>query len=344
MFASANVPSHKMNHHREKMKFWLKIFISVALMTGIVYKFGGLREIGRLIAGFAPLYVFLVLVLYQLNRGLMTYKWTYLLRRRGMNLSLFRGMKIYCASMIWGMFLPSTVGADAIRALGTSRAGLDSQEVVASIVVERMIGFLSSLLLGLVSIMILSRFGRFDEQFRIVWLVGGASLFAATAAFGVSFSRGAFECLHERILGRLRHNKIMERMRQLHFTYLSYREDKRILTAFFGMTAAEQFMPILETWLIALALGIDTGIVFLAGVVPLALLVSRLPVSVNGIGVFEGIFVLLMSTAGVSASEAVAICLAARVLQTASWLPWWMADLTWAGDTRPSRPVPARDA
>ena len=314
-----------MNLLLEKMTFWLKILVSVALMTGIVWKFGGLREIGRLMAGFAPMFVFLVLVLYQLDRALMTYKWTFLLRRRGMNLSLFRGMKIYCASMIWGMFLPSTVGADAIRALGTSRAGLDSQEVVASIVVERMIGFLSSLLLGLVSIVLLSRFGRFDEQFRIAWLGGGAVLFTATAAFVVSFSRRAFEILHDRILRRFRQNRIMERMRQFHFTYLSYREDKGTLSAFFGMTFAEQFMPILHAWLIARGLGIETGFLFFAGAVPLSLLVSRLPVSVNGIGVFEGIFVLLMSASGMSAAEAVAICLAGRILQTASWLPWWMA-------------------
>jgi len=129
----------------------------------------------------------------------------------------------------------------------------------------------------------------------------------------------------------------MRRLHQFHSTYIAYKNDKKNMVIFFILTFIEQFMPIFDCWLIARGLGIDVGIAYIAGAVPLAMLISRLPISLDGIGVFEGVFILLMAFAGVTASEAVAISLAGRILQTASWLPWWMAYVGSTGEIRPPR-------
>ena len=76
-------------------------------------------------------------------------------------------MKIYCASTIWGMFLPATVAADAIRAVSMTHAGVDSHEVIASIIIERTIGFLAVLLLGNASLLLFSMSGSFENHFTV---------------------------------------------------------------------------------------------------------------------------------------------------------------------------------
>jgi uncharacterized protein (TIRG00374 family) len=116
-----------------------------------------------------------------------------------------------------------------------------------------------------------------------------------------------------------------QRLRQLHSTYRAYQHDKSNLALFFGLTFGEQLLTIVLFWLIAHGLGIEVSLFYIAGVVPLTILVARLPVSVHGWGVFDGVFILLMSLAGVSAVEAIAIVLIGRILQTVSWLPWWAA-------------------
>jgi uncharacterized protein (TIRG00374 family) len=300
---------------------------------------GGIGQVGLLLAGISPFYVFIVLLVYTLDRALMVFKWGRLLKSRGIHLPFFQGMKIYCASMVWGVFLPSTVGADAIRAYCTSRFGLDSHEVVSSIILERLIGFLSALLLGFLSFVLFSHIGNPVTQFKHIWWAGGVSLFVAVAAFAASFSQRAFHFFHDRLFGGFRDTRIMQRLHKFHSTYLSYKNDRKNLILFFGMTFGEQLMPILDSWLIARALGIHVGIAFIAGAVPLAMLISRLPVSIDGIGVFEGIFILLMAYAGVSASEAVAISLAGRVLQTLSWMPWWLAYVGGIGGIRAPNPL-----
>lgn len=226
------------------------------------------------------------------------------------------------------------MGADAIRAFSTSRIGLDSNEVVASIIVERMVGFLSALFLGLISLLLLSQLNLLDSRFDLLWWFGGVTLIAAIIAFAASFSRRMFDLLYGRLLYRFRDTRIIRRLRQFHSTYQAYQDNKKSLATFFGLTFGEQLMPILHTWLIARGMGIEVGLFFVTGAVPLTLLVSRLPISIDGLGVYEGVFVLLMSISGVSIAQAIAIAFAGRILQIASWLPWWMAYVVERGSLR----------
>jgi uncharacterized protein (TIRG00374 family) len=150
-----------------------------------------------------------------------------------------------------------------------------------------------------------------------------------------SFSQSAFDLLHGRLLHRFRDTRLIQRLWQLHSTYRAYQYDKSNLALFFGLTFGEQLFMIVLFWLIAHGLGIEVSLFYIAGVVPLTILVARLPVSVNGWGVFDGVFILLISLAGVSAVEAIAIVLISRILQTVSWLPWWGAHVL-GNASRPS--------
>jgi uncharacterized membrane protein YbhN (UPF0104 family) len=124
-------------------------------------------------------------------------------------------------------------------------------------------------------------------------------------------------------------------LRQFHLAYLAYRHEKRSLTAFFGLTVVQQLTPSLLLWLVARALGVEVSLLYIAGAVPLTFLISRIPVSISSLGVFEGVFMLLMSLAGLTAAESIAIALSARILEIASWLPWWLAHVIGNRELRP---------
>ena len=77
----------------------------------------------------------------------MSYKWGLLLvdprlsRRR-----CVQRLMVYCSAMMWGLALPSTVGADGIRVMLVRRFGVRVDDTLATILVERGIGFVSALL------------------------------------------------------------------------------------------------------------------------------------------------------------------------------------------------------
>jgi len=305
----------------------LRVAITLTLISVVFWQIGDVNQIFDVLGRIDPAITLVTLIVITLDRALMAYKWVYLLQGHGQMLPFFKGLKIYCASAIWGIALPSTVGADAIRAYLTTSFGLDSKTVITSIIVERMVGFIASLLLALISVGILSTQMNLGDKFDYLFMLAALFLFFSILAFATSFSNRLFVLTHEKILGRFRHKPIFGKLERLHQSYLNYALKKTELGAFFALTFMEQFFSFIVAWLIARSLHIDVGLMFMAGVIPATLLLSRLPISIDGIGVFDAIFVLAMAAAGVSPAEAVTIAFSARILQIIAWVPWWIAHM-----------------
>lgn len=299
--------------------------ITVTLIVVILWQLGGVHKIGEVLAGAHPGYVFLTLIVITADRALMTYKWVWLMRAQESHLPLLKGMRIYCASQMWGLILPSTMGADAIRAFLSTQAGLSGKRVIASIVIERMIGFIAALLLGLIALWILGDYVMFDERLGMIWWGASGLLVVAILVFGISLSDTLYRAIYERLLGRYADGKWIGRIRRVHQEYRDFRAGKGKLAIFFFLTFIEQMFSMAVAWLVARALHVEVGILFMAGAIPLALLVSRLPLSIDGLGVFEAVFIFLLAIVDVPAAAAVAIALGARVLQIVAWTPWWLA-------------------
>jgi uncharacterized protein (TIRG00374 family) len=324
------------HNSRRSVRTLPKLAVSLVLIAGIIWWLGGFGKIGAIMSRISFGLALAVVTVMILDRLLMTYKWTLLLEARGFHLRLLAAMKIYCASMIWGMFLPSTVGADAIRAMSTARAGINTNEVVASIIIERMIGFLCVLLLGLVSLVLLSTTGLFEDRFMGVWWSALAMIVLATVMLVASFSNNVFHLVHDRILGRLHGNRIAAKLRKFHETYQAYRDNTGTLIVFLVLTFAEQFVVVAQCWLMTLALGIHVGVLYLIMAIPLSLLVARIPIGIDGLGTYEASFAFLLSLAGISGAEAVAIAFTGRILRILVFLPWWFAQVISTGNVRPA--------
>lgn len=316
------------------MMRWLRLLVTVGLLVLIIRATGDVGAIGKQILELSPTAIVLALILNTLNRALMAYKWIRLLAKRGQLLALGRAIKIYCSSTIWGLLLPATVGADAVRAACTVREGLPTSEVIASIGIERILGGVATPLLALGALMLLLASGQFDPRLTPVWWVSIVTIVVGLAALLLSFDARFHELLHFRLMGRLQRFKLFQLLEKAHGALRNYRSAHGELAIFFVLSVIENAFPIFITWIIAQGLGIPVSLVHLAAAVPLAYLVARIPFSIGGIGVYETMFVLILSTAGISLEQSIAITLLARVLQIASWMPWWFMYM-WEGGRRP---------
>ncbi len=303
----------------------LRLLVSLALVSGLLWYAGGLRQVIEPVVRADLGWVVLSFAVIIADRLLMTYKWTLLLSSRNVLLGILPGMKIYCSAMVWGTFLPSTMGADALRLYMTTRRGLSGDVVLASVVVERMLGFIASLCFGIVGLVLLDQRGLLDARYRIVGAVGVGVLAAAVIGFAVSLDPRVSDFFFRRLPARLAAHRFVARLERLHQTYAGFGAGRAILASFFGLTLLEQLVTIVYAWCTAKAVGVDVSFGVMAGVLPLTLLVTRIPVSIDGLGVFEGVFVLLLGLAGVPPAEAISVGVIGRIIQTASWLPWWLA-------------------
>lgn len=322
------------------MKRTLQIAVALVLTALLLVYVVDAREVARVLRNCDPLWALLSLALITADRSLMSFKWGLLLRVRGHNMSFARGMMVYCSAMVWGLALPSTVGADAIRALLVRRQGVELTDSIATILVERAIGFLSALAIGLLSLIVLSQVLPGATSYAGALLLGASGMLAWLLLLVLSFSERAFNVFCGLLPRRWRESRLVTKLHALHVAYRSLAADRPAMAAFAALTVMQQLVSIVVLWCIAQALAVDANALYILAAAPLAFLVARLPISVDGIGVYEAIFVGVMSLSGISPAQAFAIALCGRIFHVTAWLPWFVAYAIRSGTLSPP---PAQD-
>jgi uncharacterized protein (TIRG00374 family) len=317
------------------MKTWLRLLITVALCAALFVFVVDLRVVGETLLRCDPTWALVTLAALTIDRVLMSYKWGLLLAIRGHRIGLLNQLKVYCSAMMWGLALPSTVGADGIRVMLVRRFGVRVDDTLATILMERGIGFVSALITALAGVLILRTQVELSPTFDSLLLMGGAALIGAIAIVAFSFSSHALNWMLKLMPRKLAEGRIGQLFRRLHSAYRSLAVDRPRIASFSVLTLLEQVLMIACYGLTAVALGIEFNAIFLFAAVPLAILVSRLPISIDGIGVYEGIFIGIMTLGGVRPEDSLAISLAMRALQIVVWFPWWLLMAVEARNVRP---------
>jgi uncharacterized protein (TIRG00374 family) len=317
------------------MKTWLRLIVTLLLCIALLVYVVDVRVVAQTLAHCDPMWALVAFAALTIDRVLMSYKWGLLLSIRGYSIGLARQLMVYCSAMMWGLALPSTVGADGIRVVLVRRFGVRVDDTLATILVERGIGFVSALLTALLGVLILRTQVELSATFDTLLLLGGLALVGAIAIVAFSFSQRALDWMLHLLPRRFAAGKLGQLFTRLHGAYRSLAVDRSRLLWFGTLTLIEQLLMIACYGVTAVALGIDFNATFLFAAVPLAILISRLPISIDGIGVYEGIFIGIMTLGGVRPEDSLAISLAMRALQIFVWLPWW---LMMAFDTKNLRP------
>src|SRR5690606_16005893 len=107
--------------------------------------------------------------------------------------------------------------------------------------------------------------------------------------------------LLRRLPRRLLESKPMSHVQRFAAAYQSLGAARGAIAAFSALTVIEQLVAILFPYALALGLGVPADLLLLLGVLPITTLISRLPISFDGLGVYESVFVGLMLLAGISA-------------------------------------------
>jgi glycosyltransferase 2 family protein len=327
---------------------FIRLAVTLGLLAAVIYYVGGVREIGRSLAGTQPAWIVLAFLVVTIDRLLMAYKWGLLLRPHKRSVPLLLNCQIYCSAAFMGTFLPATVGADAIRLILLRRIGLDPHIAVASIVAERMIGFIAALVTGIVGAALLHWAGYVPGRLTLFFAAGTLMLGGAALGFVLAMTDTGFRLAIGWLPARILDSRFGEICRRLHGAYSAYRGTPGVLLVFFLLTLLEQLVSITFTWVLARALGLDVSILLIAGIVPLAVLITRMPITIAGIGVVEGALVALLGLGGIQAADAVAVSVLIRLVQILGYVPWWLTlalrERTWLPGASAARAAKQPDA
>lgn len=284
----------------------LWVLLTVVPFGQLVNSFRAI-EPGWLVLSFA-----LMLLSYLVN----VLRWKILLSQVGISVPVVPLTRYYFLGLFFNLFLPTSAGGDVARVVEVTRRGHPGLRAFLATFQERLLGlgmfvgvgligaicFFSKLPTSLAWLALLSQLGLFGLSLLLLY----PHMLIAIARFFTQW---------------LPLENWAQRFPRITDSVQSLRELPPIrlgrLVILLSLSLLSALLMIGGYFAVALATGMAVSFGALCLIVPLVILIRMLPISLNGIGVGEGAFLLLCSFFGGAQSEALAVGLAVLALQTA---------------------------
>jgi len=251
-------------------------------------------------------WIALAVALVIVDRTLMAYRWIVLLCPidPATRPPLTAVIRIFFVSSFAGTFLPASIGGDVVRAFGLSQLRVAPGQAVASVLMDRLLGVVSILIMGIVGLMLaqtqdLASIRTIEVPLAVTAVV---SAFSAAVVFSESAARVA-----EAIALRLPLSPVRRLASDLTRATRAYGHHHAELANVLLGSIGVQVLRIIQAYCLGRALSIDLSLLAYFAFIPLILLVMLLPVSINGIGPSQVAFVWFFGRAGVSEAHAFAL-------------------------------------
>lgn len=263
----------------------LKLSVSSVLLY-IILKRTGVEQVLASLKGMSPAAFIIAVFIYLFAQFMSTVRWKLLLPGA---LNLRKLYSFYMIGAFFNTVLPGIIGGDAIKAYYLYRVTGKGSLTFTSIFMDRYIGF--SALLAICIIAFPFGYAHLRGS-QVEWLLPLIVLSFAGASF---------------LIFRFRLGKGIPLFSESYEYFHSYRNQKGVIVKAFLLSVLIQLSGIFAAYV--LALGMGEPIPFLACLIflPLVIVFTMLPISISGIGVREGAFVIFFGLIGVKPEVATAL-------------------------------------
>ncbi len=298
---------------RRKAGQLIRVAVAALLLWLIAWRVDWV-EFGTVLSNASLPWLFAVLAASAVDRLWMAGKWHYLIRRLGVTVRFIETLYVYYVGILVGMAAQWGLSGDITRAVRLARLTRQHKKVVVSVLLEKVAGFAASGVVAIGAAVLLNGIHSFAAPSLLM-------VFAVLAI--IAFPLIPLIILSP-VTARLLNSISARISSKFDLESARFETDgpqlKRGAMVFFFLTLGEQAMPVVTLFMVQLGLGIETGILQTAAVIPIITFLSRLPISVEGLGVYEGLTVLLFGLMGMSAAEALALAITSRAVGLVSVL------------------------
>lgn len=272
----------------------LKIGFSLSLLAYIIW-LADFKEVLRISKSANIGAVGAIFFLFLFDQWLDAYGWHILLNAKGVSISLKDLSIIVFESGFFGFLLPSKMGPDIIRAYNLSKKASNPTEAISSILVLRAATLLSLCVLVVFS---LSFFHDKITDKRFIYIIGGSLLILGIAGFGMFFR--PFRDMVSKFF-------IYLKVEKLYSSLIDYSRSRKALALTFSITLLSQILRIILAFFLGKSLGIGVPIVSYLLYLPLVSIISKIPISIGGLGLGEASLIYFFVKAGISYNKAFTI-------------------------------------
>jgi glycosyltransferase 2 family protein len=313
---------------------WFLLLLRFTLSCGVLCAVLSRLEYSQLLSflpNLAVPFVTLSLVLVLLDRVLMAFRWHILLKAKGVFIPMAEVLRLYLVTGFLGMFMPSSVAPDFMRAYLAMKFHCAGGIALSSVFWDRFIAFVTLSFVASGSCLVL--WGSGDSGLVSPSLMGIVfGLLAASFLFVVTYKY--FLQLFGRVSFLKKFESAYGLLKSFNVYFISYMDDTSDLIEVACLSFVNHGVFILTVYFVTLSLNLEISLLRLCLFIPLITFITILPLSVNGIGLQEGAYVYLLSRSGLSVQEAFAVALLVRIVATMGCLPGAILYLSGGFETR----------
>lgn len=255
-------------------------------------------------------FVFLVLALLTPYIGffITSLRWKGLLAEQGVHARQSILFRSCMTAVFFNQLLPSTIGGDVVRIYDSWKAGATRAVAVSTIFIDRILGLTALAIFAVAGLALMNKQSD-DLELLPLAVVGVAICLAVSVLMVFSPVKALLELARTVYLASPR--PISKFFGKLDEAVDSYRGKHVVLLRAMVLSLVLQLNVILMHFLLGRAIGISPTFYDYFYVVPIALFVMLIPLTINGIGLREGMFVYMLAGLGVAKDDAITLSLLA---------------------------------
>ena len=288
-----NEPSELDIKPSKKVRAWcsfgVKLTAGISLL-GFLFFHYDLHRVLQLLSRERPIMFAATVVLFVSVQFVSAYRWQLLARLNGICGKYRDYLAYYFIGMFTNVFVPGLIGGDALRAYYLGRRHNRIADALGSVVADRGVGLLALFWFAAGASLWIGRQQLPESVLQVTLGLAAVSMLAYLAGpiIWISFSK---------IRGL---NRLLTPM-------IPYVSRPISLIPAIALSGFLQFAFALCQYLLGLGLGLQVPLTTFLLIVPIANVVASLPVTINGLGLREASYLLLLGLAGVSRDQAVAL-------------------------------------
>lgn len=290
---------------KEKVKKFLSLFLRVGLSVALLWYLFSRNDMGsitELLKTANHTYILGAGLLFLLLHAILLIRWWILIKALQLKIPLKVVVSYFFIGLFFNLFLPSATGGDVIKTFGLCKfVPQHKAKVVASVVLDRVSGFIAIVLVAFVSFLVGQQLLNDPKLLLAICLLGVISATIVLILFNETIF--SFGC---RLFSRF--PRLKNGLMKMHYDIALLKDKRSAIIWAIGWSCLAQFILSFDFYLISLALRQNIAFVYFLIFVPIICVVSTLP-SIGGLGVRDYGAAQLFSRIGVASSVAVSMTL-----------------------------------
>ncbi len=279
----------------------LRVSISIILLI-FLFKQVDKKSLFEIIENADKPLLFLSFCVYFFVYVLCLLRWEMLLKALKIHLSLKRVIISYASSNFFSLFLPSTIGGDLMRSIDLATHTKRPHEVIATVVLDRLSGFVGLVLLALVSLMLGGKLIQDRAVLLSVAIITGILIAVLVVFFNRFFYSRINKLIHSPNAGKAR-----QLLKDLHDEIHYFKHHKKVIVNNLFLSILVQSVPPLSFFILALSLGLKINIIYFFIFLPIIGAITLLPISIGGLGLRDATTIFFFAKIGVARDVAFAM-------------------------------------